>query len=112
MSDPAISVRDVRKQYGDLWALDGVSFDVAYGECFSLLGPNGAGKTTITEILEGYRTRDEGDASVLGVDPASGDRTWKSQIGIVLQSDRDLGDLTVTEAVHHFAAYYADPRDA
>lgn len=111
VSDPAISVRDVRKQYGDLWALDGVSFDIAYGECFSLLGPNGAGKTTITEILEGYRTRDDGDASVLGVDPASGDRAWKSQIGIVLQSDRDLGDLTVTEAVHHFAAYYADPRD-
>lgn len=111
MSEPAISVRNVRKQYGDLWALDGVSFDIAYGECFSLLGPNGAGKTTVTEILEGYRTRDEGDATVLGQDPASGDRAWKSQLGIVLQSDRDLGDLTVSEAVHHFAAYYADPRN-
>ena len=104
-------MRDVRKRYGDLWALDGVSFDIAYGECFSLLGPNGAGKTTITEILEGYRTRDEGDARVLGQDPASADRVWKSQLGIVLQSDRDLGDLTVAEAVQHFAAYYPNPRD-
>jgi ABC-2 type transport system ATP-binding protein len=111
VTEVAVSVQNVRKRYGDLWALDGVSFDIAYGECFSLLGPNGAGKTTITEILEGYRTRDEGHASVLGQDPASADRHWKSQLGIVLQSDRDLGDLTVTEAVHHFAGYYANPRD-
>ena len=111
MSDVAIRVSDVRKQYGDLWALDGISFDIAYGECFSLLGPNGAGKTTITEILEGYRQRDQGEATVLGIDPATGDRAWKSQLGIVLQSDRDLGDLTVAEAVHHFAAYYPHPRD-
>jgi ABC-2 type transport system ATP-binding protein len=111
VTEVAVSVQNVRKRYGDLWALDGVSFDIAYGECFSLLGPNGAGKTTITEILEGYRTRDEGHASVLGQDPGSADRHWKSQLGIVLQSDRDLGDLTVTEAVHHFAGYYANPRD-
>jgi len=111
VSDVAIRVSDVRKQYGDLWALDGISFDIGYGECFSLLGPNGAGKTTITEILEGYRQRDEGEATVLGIDPATGDRAWRSQLGIVLQSDRDLGDLTVAEAVHHFAAYYPNPRD-
>ena len=111
MGDVAIRVSDVRKQYGDLWALDGISFDIAYGECFSLLGPNGAGKTTVTEILEGYRQRDEGEATVLGIDPATGDRAWRSQLGIVLQSDRDLGDLTVAEAVHHFAAYYPNPRD-
>ncbi len=111
MTDAAISVRDVRKRYGDLWALDGVSFEIPFGECFALLGPNGAGKTTVTEILEGYRTRDEGDATVLGEDPAHGDRSWKSQLGIVLQSDRDLGDLTVSEAVHHFAGYYPNPRD-
>ena len=111
MGDVAIRVSDVRKQYGDLWALDGISFDIAYGECFSLLGPNGAGKTTVTEILEGYRQRDEGEATVLGIDPATGDRAWRSQLGIVLQSDRDLGDLTVAEAVHLFAAYYPNPRD-
>ncbi len=108
---PAVSVTDVRKRYGDLWALDGASFEIAAGECFALLGPNGAGKTTVTEILEGYRTRDSGTAQVLGQDPAHGDRAWRSQLGIVLQSDRDLGDLTVAEAVRHFAGYYADPRD-
>ena len=108
---PAIAVADVRKRYGDVWALDGASFEVADGECFALLGPNGAGKTTVTEILEGYRHRDSGEASVLGVDPRHGDRAWRSQLGIVLQSDRDLGDLTVAEAVHHFAGYYPDPRD-
>jgi len=107
----AISVAGVRKSYGDVAALDGVAFDVSDGECFALLGPNGAGKTTVTEILEGYRHRDSGEAQVLGVDPQHGDRVWKSQVGIVLQSDRDLGDLTVAEAVHHFAGYYADPRD-
>ena len=104
--------REVRKHYRDLWALDGVSLDVEEGECFAVLGPNGAGKTTLTEILEGYRHRDAGDVQVLGIDPAHADRSWKAQIGIVLQSDRDLGDLTVREAVHHFAAYYPDPRPA
>jgi ABC-2 type transport system ATP-binding protein len=108
---PAITVAEVRKRYGDLWALDGATFEVEDGECFALLGPNGAGKTTVTEILEGYRHRDAGEASVLGVDPRHGDRIWKSQLGIVLQSDRDLGDLTVAEAVHHFAGYYPNPRD-
>ena len=111
MADAAVSVTDVRKRYGDLWALDGATFDVAEGECFALLGPNGAGKTTVTEILEGYRHRDSGEAQVLGIDPAHGDRRWRGELGIVLQSDRDLGDLTVLEAVRHFAGYYPAPRD-
>ncbi len=111
MTEPAVIVDDVRKRYGDLWALDGASFEIAEGECFALLGPNGAGKTTVTEILEGYRSRDSGEARVLGQDPQHGDRHWRTQLGIVLQSDRDLGDLTVSEAVHHFAGYYPQPRD-
>ena len=111
VTDPAVSVADVRKRYGDLWALDGATFEIAFGECFALLGPNGAGKTTVTEILEGYRHRDSGEAQVLGQDPARMDRAWRSQLGIVLQSDRDLGDLTVEEAVRHFAGYYPNPRD-
>lgn len=108
----AITADGVRKRYGELWALDGVSVQVHEGECVAILGPNGAGKTTFTEILEGYRHRDAGEVHVLGVDPANADRHWKAQIGIVLQSDRDLGDLTVREAVHHFAAYYPNPRSA
>jgi len=111
MTTTAVSVTDVTKRYGSVVALDGVTFDVQEGECFALLGPNGAGKTTVTEILEGYRRRDSGAAQVLGIDPAQGNRAWRSQLGIVLQSDRDLGDLTAAEAVHHFAGYYPDPRD-
>ena len=68
----AIEVRDLRKAYGEVDAVRGVSFEVARGEVFCLLGPNGAGKTSIVEILEGYRTRTQGDVRVLGLDPARG----------------------------------------
>lgn len=106
-----IEVRSLHKAYGDVVAVDDVSFTVEHGECLALLGPNGAGKTTTTEILEGYRRADGGTARVLGVDPAKGGLDWKARLGIVLQSDRDLGDLTVREAVEHFAGYFPDPRD-
>ena len=107
----AIEVRGLRKRYGDVQAVDGITFDVGLGECMALLGPNGAGKTTTTEILEGYRHADEGTVSVLGVDPRHGDLAWKARLGIVLQTDRDLGDLTVREAVEHVAGFYPEPRD-
>jgi ABC-2 type transport system ATP-binding protein len=107
----AIAVRDLRKVYGDLAAVDGVSLTIGDGECFAFLGPNGAGKTTTVEILEGYRQRTAGTVSVLGQDPQTASRAWRAQIGIVLQSDRDLGDLTVSEAVSHFAGYYPTSRD-
>jgi ABC-2 type transport system ATP-binding protein len=107
----AISVRGLTKTYGDLNAVDGIDLDVGVGECFALLGPNGAGKTTTVEILEGYRRPTGGQVRVLGEDPQHAARSWKARIGVVLQSDRDLGDLTVGEAVRHFATYYADPRD-
>ena len=71
----AIEVRDLHKSYGELAAVDGVSFEVGRGEVFCLLGPNGAGKTTTVEILEGYRARSGGEARVLGIDPATGART-------------------------------------
>lgn len=106
-----IEVEHLRKTYGDVVAVADVSFTVAAGECLALLGPNGAGKTTATEILEGYRRADSGSARVLGVDPATGGLDWRARLGIVLQADRDLGDLTVREAVEHFAGYFPDPRD-
>jgi ABC-2 type transport system ATP-binding protein len=107
----AIVARSLRKAYGSTVALDGVDLTVADGECVAVLGPNGAGKTTAVEILEGYRRRDGGEASVLGTDPAHGDLAWRSRLGIVLQAATDLGDLTVAEVVHHFADYYPRPRD-
>ena len=71
-TDAAIAVQDLRKSYGETHAVDDVDLEVARGEIFALLGPNGAGKTTTVEILEGFRRRDAGTVSVLGVDP--GDR--------------------------------------
>lgn len=111
MPDPAISVMGLRKTYGALHAVDGLDLEVAAGECVALLGPNGAGKTTTTEILEGYRHADGGEVRVLGEDPARAGRDWRARLGIVLQSSRDLGDVTVREAVSHFARYFPTPRD-
>ncbi len=110
-SELAIHARGIIKTYGDVQAVVGVSLDVHRGECVSLLGPNGAGKTTTTEILEGYRMRDGGDVSVLGVDPAHGGLAWKARLGIVLQTAGDLKELRVAEAVRHFAKYYPKPAD-
>ncbi len=108
--DEAIRVSDLTKTYGDLRAVDGIDLIVERGQCVALLGPNGAGKTTTTEILEGYRHRDSGFVEVLGVDPAKAGRRWRSLIGIVLQSDGDLGELTVRESLSQFAGYYPDSR--
>ena len=113
MGDVAISVRGLRKTYGGTVAVAEVDLEVHRGEVFALLGPNGAGKTTTVEILEGYRSRDAGEVDVLGVDPGgSGDvRAWRSRIGIVLQGTGEFDELTVSEVVHHFAAFYPSPDD-
>jgi len=108
----AIRVEQLRKSFGSVHAVNGISFEVAPGECLAMLGPNGAGKTTTTEILEGYTTPDSGTVEVLGVDPRHAAAAWRARIGIVLQSVRDLGDLTVIEAVEHFSHYYPNPRRA
>src|SRR5262245_9003077 len=81
----AIEVRGLRKAYGAKQAVAGVDLTVERGEVFALLGPNGAGKTTTVEVLEGYRRRDGGEVSVLGVDPAHADSAWRTRVGIVLQ---------------------------
>ena len=91
----AIVVSDLRKSYGGVEALRGVSFEVAEGEVFGLLGPNGAGKTTTVEILEGYRARDGGDATVLGHDPGDAPRALRERIGVVLQQSELSPLLTV-----------------
>ena len=107
----AISVRELTKSYGGVAALRGVSFEVNAGEVFGLLGPNGAGKTTTVEILEGYRRRDGGDASVLGFDPNEAPRGFRERIGVVLQHSEQSPLLTVREAHRMFAGYYAQPRN-
>jgi len=107
----AISVRDLRKSYGALEAVRGISFEVAAGEVFGLLGPNGAGKTTTVEILEGYRERDGGEVEVLGCDPGRAERDFRERIGVVLQSSQLWPSLTVREVHRIFAGYYRAPRN-
>jgi ABC-2 type transport system ATP-binding protein len=105
---PAIEVLGLRKAYGSREALRGVDFTVQRGEVYGLLGPNGAGKTTCVEILEGYRERSGGSASVLGMDP--GARSLRARVGIVLQSCGTYPYLTVRETVAHWATMYPAPR--
>lgn len=106
----AVYVRGLSKSYGQLHALRDLDLDVGYGEVVALLGPNGAGKSTTIEILEGHRKRDSGNVRVLGEDPGSAGRSWRAQIGIVLQEASDFGMLTVSETVRMFAKCYPAAR--
>jgi ABC-2 type transport system ATP-binding protein len=101
-----ISVRDLRKSYGSLAAVDGVTFEVGQGEFFAILGPNGAGKTTTLEILEGLRKPDSGEVTVLG------QRTWPRnpkllpRMGVQLQASSFFERLTAREQIETFASLY------
>jgi ABC-2 type transport system ATP-binding protein len=108
---PAVQIRGLVKKYPDKVAVDGLDLDIHSGEVFALLGPNGAGKTTTVEILEGYRKRDAGEVSVLGVDPGHASRAWRDRIGIVGQTSQDAAELTVEEIVRHFALFYSHAKD-
>ncbi|WP_419553689.1 ABC transporter ATP-binding protein [Candidatus Poriferisodalis sp.] len=109
-ADLAIEVAQLYKHYGDVEAVAGVDLTVATGEVLAFLGPNGAGKTTTVEILEGLRTRTSGDVQVLGVDPADATAAWRERIGVVLQGAQHPGDLTASEIVTMWSAYYRSPR--
>jgi ABC-2 type transport system ATP-binding protein len=103
---PIISVTDLRKQYGSLTAVGGVSFEVAEREVFGILGPNGAGKTTTLEMIEGMRPIDGGEAIIDGVDVKADPREVKRRIGIQLQSSAFFDELTLVELLHLFARLY------
>ena len=106
-TDVVIQVRDVRKFYGDVHAVDGVSFEVRRGEVFGLLGPNGAGKTTTVEMLEGLRKPDGGQLEILGIDAVGQPDALKERIGVTLQTAELYPKLTVIEVLDLFRSFYS-----
>jgi ABC-2 type transport system ATP-binding protein len=105
----AISARDIQKSYGDLRAVDGVTFEVGHGEFFGILGPNGAGKTTTLEIIEGLREPDGGEVSVLGLRPWPRNPALLPRIGVQLQATSFFERLTAREQLRTFADLYRVP---
>ncbi len=101
-----IEVEGLKKYYGDVRAVDGISFTVLKGHVFSLLGPNGAGKTTTVEILEGLRKRDGGRVRVLGEDPENFSNSVKRKLAIVFQETALFDNLTVMETMRFFQKVY------
>ena len=105
--DPSVHVKGLTKSYGSFHAVKGVDFEIFPGEVFGLLGPNGAGKTTTVEILEGLRSRNGGDVSVLGFDPGLESRRVKDRIGVCLQATNLADRISVREAMRLFASLYS-----
>ena len=110
VEQPAVCIRGLVKSYGDLVAVAGIDLEIQKGEIYALLGPNGAGKTTTVEVLEGYRTRDAGEVTVLGFDPRHQRGSLKRHIGVVLQSTGVEPYLTVHETVKMYADLYPHHR--
>ena len=102
----ALQVRNLRKAYQDVLAVDGLDLEVFSGECFGLLGPNGAGKTTTIEICEGLNTADTGEVVVLGRTWARNERELRERLGISLQETQFSEKLTVEETVRLFRSFY------
>ncbi|MHB0874458.1 MAG: ABC transporter ATP-binding protein [Anaerolineae bacterium] len=106
MDGEALVVRDLRKHYGSNHAVDGVSFSVREGECFGILGPNGAGKTTTIECIEGLRTQDDGDITILGIHNGSTTAQVRQRIGVQLQTTGLYPKLTTREILGTFSGFY------
>jgi ABC-2 type transport system ATP-binding protein len=102
-----IQVEELRKRYGEVTAVDGVSFQVAEREVFGIVGPNGAGKTTTVEIVEGLRRPDGGRVRVLGLDPGRDGPKLRQRIGVQLQRAALPDRLKVWEALDLYASFYA-----
>lgn len=108
---PPVVVEDLVVRYGELVAVDGVSFEARAGEVLALLGPNGAGKTSTIEVLEGYRRADGGRVSVLGHDPGRDHDAVVGRIGVMLQDGGVYPGIRPPEMLRLLAAMYPDPLD-
>ena len=102
----AVRCQNLQKRYGDVVAVDGLSFEVRRGECYGLLGPNGAGKTTTIEILEGLLTPDGGDVEVLGHHWKTDEQQLRQRLGVQLQETQFTDKLTVEETLRLFRSFY------
>jgi ABC-2 type transport system ATP-binding protein len=109
MNEVCIKVENLNKYFGDVKAVDGISFEVESGTIFGLLGPNGAGKTTTIENLIGLLSRDGGKIDILGFDPEKDKEKLQEKIGAQLQSPALFDKLTVKEMVSLFASFYTNP---
>ena len=108
----SVEVTDLKKSYGSLKAVDGISFKVKPGEVFGLLGPNGAGKTTTIEIMEGLRERDSGDVKILGLDPWKDGYKLHKKIGVIPQEFTFFEKTTPKEAIKYYACLFNVKVDA
>lgn len=109
-----IEISSVKKYYGDIKAVDGVSLSVNEGEVFALLGPNGAGKTTLVEIMEGLRRREDGEVKVLGLDPWENGYELHRRIGVIPQNFTFFEKASPREAIVYFADLFGvkvDPNE-
>lgn len=109
MKSPVIELRDVIKRYGNITAVDKVSFEVYEGEIFGLLGPNGAGKTTTIEMVEGLRSPDSGNIIVFGKNPAKGGEDFRELVGVQLQDTAVYPKAKVLEVFSLFSSFYDNP---
>ena len=112
MTELALRVRGIRKQYPKVLAVDGLDLEVVRGEVFGLLGPNGAGKTTTLEMIEGLTPADSGDIEILGLDWRHHARAIRSRIGVQLQSTSLFNKITPREALTLYGSYYPKCRPA
>ena len=110
-SGPAVEVAHLRKTYGELVAVDDVSFSVAEGEIFGILGPNGAGKTTTVECAVGLRSPDSGTVRLLGLDPQADRDRVHEVVGVQLQAGALPAKLRVGEILRMYRSFYPDPAD-
>ncbi len=107
----AVEVHELTVRYGDVTAVDGISFEAQAGQITAVLGPNGAGKTTTVEVLEGFRRPDAGRTSVVGLDPQADHAALTRRVGVMLQSGGVGPGVRVLEALRHAAALYEDSLD-
>jgi len=108
----SIEVRNLKKYYGSVKAVDGISFSVGAGTIFGMLGPNGAGKTTTIETIIGLLDKTDGEIDVLGLDPDGDREELKKRIGVQLQNPSLFPRLTVRETINLFASFYPQPLSA